>query len=137
MSHSLPRDSHAHLGCRHPICMTIILLNLHLFWVEKHPCLVLIEMQLRSVLVPGNLKEQNILVKARVTVLITKFETYLANTGIKTRKGRPVFHGSLALNVRHPLGHCLPVDLHAHLMRCPNSRMHLLRVGIQKCLSPI
>lgn len=69
--------------------MTIILLNLHLFWVEKHPCLVLIEMQLRSVLVPGNLKEQNILVKARVTVLITRFETYLANTGIKTRKGRP------------------------------------------------
>lgn len=71
--------------------MTIILLNLHLFWVEKHPCLVLIEMQLRSVLVPGNPKEKNkfILVKARATVLIAEFETQLANTGIKTRKGRP------------------------------------------------
>lgn len=50
--------------------MTIILFYLHLLFVEKHTRLVLTEMYLRLVLVPGNLEEENkfILVKVMVSL---------------------------------------------------------------------
>lgn len=50
--------------------MTIIFFYFHFLFVEKHTCLILTEMFLRLVLVPGNLKEENkfILVKVMVSL---------------------------------------------------------------------
>lgn len=55
--------------------MTTILFYVLLLFVEKDTCLVLTEMFLRLVLVPGNLKEENKFILVKVTVLTMEFET--------------------------------------------------------------
>ena len=122
MHHSLSWDSHACLGCRYPTCMTIILFYLHLLFVEKHTCLVLTEMFLRLVLMPGNLKEEN-------KFILAKVKTQLAYTN--TRKCRPK-----ACVAQVSYSKCqasskalLACGSGSPPQECLNSRMQLLRVG--------
>lgn len=63
------------LGCGDPTCMTVIHF-ICITFIENHKCFVLVELYLRSVLLPGSPEEQNkfILVKVRVKVLITTSE---------------------------------------------------------------